>query len=1038
MKKVLLLMTVLILSLPALRAQQTVSGAVTDAQTGQPVEGVVVVVEGTTVGVITGPDGTYSLQVPPGGEKLVFSLVGMRRVTMPISGRSSIDVAMAEDVLQLDEVVVTALGISRDKKALGYAVEEVDGDILVQSREPNLMSALAGKVAGLQVNSSNGMPGAGTYIVLRGSTSFQDINQPLIVVDGIPVDNSTHFTGDPNNTSRNNNLTGVTNSNRGIDINPNDIAEISVLKGPAAAALYGSRAANGAIMITTKSGRSASGRMQIAFKSSVAFDQVNKLPEVQNTYSQGSNGRYNGGSSLSWGARIDTLGQFVNQLGETVQAQAYDNDFNKFFETGITTDNALSFSGGDLDNNFFTSVGYLNQTGVIPNTDFSRISIRFNGESKVANHLKARIYANYVNSGGSRVQQGSNLSNPLFTLWPAPPTWDLYGIPYENEDGTMNNYRLFFDNPRWAVEKNPFTDNVDRMTGNFQLAYDPIPWLNVLYRVGTDFYSDRRKQINAIGSWEANTIGRVYEEQINNTEVNSDLIATVNKDIAENVNLSLTVGNNVNMREFQRLFVRGDGLTIPNFYNLSNATSIITTELVDRERSVSLYYDARLEYKGVFFLSTTGRNDWTSTLPIDNRSFFYPSVSASFVLTEALGMSDNPVLPYAKLRASWARTGNGAPVYALQSVYVSATPGDGWTDGLLFPLAGTIPAFTLSSVIGNPDLRPERTEAIEVGLDLKFLQNRIGLDFAYYDQVSTDQIFQQQFSSATGAVARLVNAGEITNKGIELTAYGTPVKTRSFQWEIGANFTRNRSVVVEIGDGIEQLSLAGFVAPQVVLVPGQAYGAIFGSAYARDNSGNILIDDNSNSPTYGLPIIAATNQVIGNTQPDFLLNIRNTLTFKGFRVSALLDIREGGDIYAGTTRLMRLYGSTKETENRTTPQVLPGVKASDGGVNDIAVPLGQTYYQTIISNLDEANVFDASWVRLREVNISYSLPASLLERTPFNDLTITASGRNLWLSTDYPNLDPEVSLTGANFGQGLEYMSPPNTKGYSLALNLSF
>ena len=1038
MKKVLLLMTVLILSLPALRAQQTVSGAVTDAQTGQPVEGAVVVVEGTTVGVITGSDGTYSLQVPPGGERLVFSLVGMRRVIMPISGRSRIDVAMAEDVLQLDEVVVTALGISREKKALGYAVEEVSGDVLVQSREPNLMSALAGKVAGLQVNSSNGMPGAGTYIVLRGATSFQDINQPLIVVDGIPVDNSTHYTGDPNNTSRNNNLTGVTNSNRGIDINPNDIAEITVLKGPAATALYGSRAANGAIMITTKSGRSLNGRMQVAFKSSVAFDQVNKLPDVQNTYSQGSVGRYNRGSSLSWGARIDTLGQIVNPVGQTVQAQVYDNDFNKFFETGITTDNALSFSGGNLDNNFYTSVGYLTQTGVIPNTDFSRISVRFNGESKVARHLKARIYANYVNSGGSRVQQGSNLSNPLFTLWPAPPTWDLYGIPYENEDGTMNNYRLFFDNPRWAVEKNPFTDKVDRMTGNFQLAYDPIPWLNVLYRVGTDFYSDRRKQINAIGSWEANTIGRVYEEQINNKEVNSDLIATVNKDIAEGVNLSLTVGNNVNMREFQRLFVRGDGLTIPNFYNLSNATSIITTELLDRERSVSLYYEARMEYKGIFFLSTTGRNDWTSTLPIDNRSFFYPSVSASFVLSEALGMSDNPILPYAKLRASWARTGNGAPVYALQSVFVSSTPGDGWTDGLLFPLAGTIPAFTLSSVIGNPDLRPERTEAIEVGIDLKFLQNRMGIDFAYYDQVSTDQIFQQEFSAATGAVARLVNAGKITNKGIELTAYGTPVKTRSFQWEIGANFTRNRSMVVEIGEGIDQLNLAGFVAPQVVLVPGQPYGAIFGSAYARDNNGNILIDDNSNSPTYGLPIIAATNQVIGNTQPDFLLNIRNTLRFKGFRVSALLDIREGGDIYAGTTRLLRLYGALKETEDRTTPRVLPGVKASDGGVNNIAVPLGQTYYQTIISNLDEANVFDASWVRLREVNISYSLPASLLERTPFNDLTITASGRNLWLSTDYPNLDPEVSLTGANFGQGLEYMSPPNTKGYSLALNLSF
>lgn len=1037
MKKIVLVMTVMILSLAGLMAQQTVSGIITDAQTGQPIQGAVVVVDGTTIGIITGADGAYSLNAPAGAEKLLVSFVGMRRIEIPLDGSASFNVAMAEDILQLDEVVVTALGISRDKKALGYAVEEIDGDVLVGSHEPNLMSALSGKIAGLQVNSSNGTPGAGTYIVLRGATSFQDINQPLIVVDGIPIDNSTNYTGDPNNTSRNNNLQGVTNSNRGIDINPNDIASVTVLKGPAATALYGSRAANGAIMLTTKRG-SKSGKMQVSFKTSLGFDEVNKLPEVQKTYSQGSRGAYNNGTSLSWGADISTLGEVVNPLGQTVTAQAYDNDFNKFFETGVTSDNSLSFSGGNLENSFYASAGYLNQTGVIPGTEFSRVSIRFNGESKVAEKLTARVFANYVNSGGTRIQQGSNLSNPLFTLWPAPPTWDLYGLPFENEDGTMNNYRLFFDNPRWATVKNPHTDNVDRMTGNFQLDYDALPWLNILYRIGTDFYSDRRKQIYAVGSWEANTIGRVYEEQLNNTEVNSDLIARVTQKLTDGLNMTLTVGNNVNVQDFQRLFIQGDGLTIPNFYNLSNATGIITTEILDRQRSVSLYYDAQFDYEGMLYLSTTGRNDWTSTLPVENRSFFYPSVSASFVFTEALGMANNKILPYGKFRASWAQSGNGAPVYALQSVFVTSSPGDGWTSGLLFPLTGTIPGFTLSSTIGNPDLRPEKTEAIEVGLDLKFLGGRLGLDAAYYDQVSTDQIFQQQFSASTGAVARLVNAGKITNKGLELTAYGTPIKTRNFTWEIHANFTRNRSMVVEIGDGIDRLSLGGFTAPQAVLQAGEPYGALFGSAYQRDELGNIEIDDDPNSPTYGYPIIAANNQIIGNTQPDFLVNIRNSLTWKGFRLSALLDIREGGDIYAGTTRLLRLYGAAKETESREVPVVLPGVKANEGGINDISVPLGQTYYQTVISNLDEANVYDASWVRLREVNISYSVPSAVLGNSPFSEMTITAGARNLWLSTDYPNLDPEVSLTGANFGQGLEYMSPPNTKGYSVALNLSF
>ncbi|MEZ4687118.1 MAG: TonB-dependent receptor [Bacteroidia bacterium] len=795
-------------------------------------------------------------------------------------------------------------------------------------------------------------------------------------------------------------------------------------------------------MITTKRGGVEADACAWTSKTSLGFDQVNKLPEVQKTYAQGSQGRYNRATSLSWGPRIDTLGMVVNPVGETVQAQAYENDFMNFFQTGTVTDNSLSFSGGDINNNFYASVGYLNQTGIIPNTDFTRYSVRFNSESKVASHLKAKVFANYTNSGGRRIQQGSNLSNPLFTLWPAPASWDLYGIPYENEDGTMNNYRAFFDNPRWAVEKNPFNDNVDRILGNFQLVYDPADWLNVLYRVGTDHYADRRKQILAIGSWEANTIGRVYEEVLNSSEINSDLIATLSPNIGDDLDFSLTVGNNVNVSNFQRLFVQGDGLTIPGFYNLSNATSLITTEQLNRSRGVSVYADARLGFKDYLFLSVTGRNEWTSTLNPGARSFFYPSASLGFVFTDAFNFDENGFLPFGKIRLSYARTGNGAPIYATQNTYSPSTPGDGWTSGLLFPLGGTIPGFTLASTVGNPNLQPEFTNAVEVGLELKFAQNRVGLDVAYYAQESLNQIFSQQVSSASGAVARVVNAGRITNNGFEVQAYGTPVRNKNFVWRIDGTFTRNRSLVDYIdvpGDeGLEQLTIAGFTAPQTVIARGEPYGALFGSAYSRDDAGNILIDDNAASPTYGLPIIAPTNQIIGNTQPDFLASLRNTFQWKGFRLSGLLDFRKGGDIYAGTTRLLRLYGAAKETEDRTTPQVIEGVKASDGSANDIAVPLGQTYNQIIISNLDEANVYEASWTRLRELTLSYTLPNNIMEKTPFRDVTISATGRNIWLDTEYPNLDPEVSLTGANFGQGLEYMSPPATKGYTFSLNLSF
>ncbi len=1038
MKRVLFLLLLSAFVLVSAQAQRTVKGTVTDAESGGPLEGVQVVVQGTTVGKFTDAGGNYSLLVPAEGQTLVFSYVGKLKQEIAINGQSTIDVRMGEDVLQLEEVVVTAIGIEREKKSLGYAVQEVDGEAIVGSQEVNLMNALSSKVAGLQVNSSNGMPGAGSYILLRGSTSFRDINQPLIVIDGVPIDNSTNATGDPNNGSRNNNLQGVTNSNRGIDINPNDIAEVTVLKGPAAAALYGSRAANGAIMITTKRGGGQNGRMKVALKSSLGFNTVNRLPEVQKTYAQGSQGVYNNRTSLSWGPEIAGLGTVTNPVGEQVTAQAYENDFMDFFQTGTTWDNNVSFSGGSEDNSFYASLGNTKQTGIIPNSDFNRFSARFNAESRVAKKMKVKLFTNYTNSGGSRVQQGSNLSNPLFTLWPAPATWDLYGIPYETEDGRMQNYRSNFDNPRWAVEKNPFTDNVDRFLGNMQFIYEPTSWMNIMYRIGTDFYSDRRKQIQAIGSFEANTIGRVYEEQLNNTEVNSDLIINLNKDWSDDINTSLTLGNNVNTQDFQSLFVQGDGLTIPGFYNLSNATSIITTESIAQLRSVSAYFDARFSFKNYLFLSVTGRNDWSSTLPKEDRSFFYPSVSAGFVFTEAFGLDQEGFLPYGKIRVSWAQTGNGAPAYSTNSVYVPATPGDGWTNGVLFPLTGTIPGFTLSSTIGNPFLTNELTEAFEVGVDLKFLQNRLGVDASYYSQKSTNQIFSAQFSAASGAVARVFQGGVINNDGIEITAYGSPVKTPDFSWDISANFTRNVSIVESIDENISQLPIAGFTAPQTVIAEGQPFGSIFGSGYARDEAGNILIDDDPNSAFYGYPMIDLNNKIIGNTQPDYLANIRNTFTYKGLRFTALLDIRKGGDIYAGTTRLMRLYGAAKETEDRTTPVVLDGVKASDGGQNDIAVPLNQTYYQIIISNLDEANVFDASWVRLREISLSYSLPRSLMEGSPFSELTITASGRNLWLSTDYPNFDPEVSLTGANFGQGLEYMSPPNTKGYTFSINLSF
>ncbi len=1026
-----------------------ISGTITSAEDGLGMPGVSVVLKGTTIGASTDIDGRYSLKAKS-TDVLLISFVGMVTQEIEVGDKTVINVVMETSSIGMDEVVVTALGVTREKKSLGYAVQEVGGDDISRSNNVNLVNSIGGKVSGVQVTNSSGTAGGSSFITIRGMASLTGNNQPLFVVDGVPIDNSMNSSGNPDN-GRNNLTDGVAYSNRAIDLNPDDVASMSVLKGGAATALYGLRAANGVILVTTKSGKKTAGRkVDVTFSSTLSIDKISQMPDMQYKYAQGLSGEYAGADGdwwnmFSWGPEVSSLeydgdtnykwdprGRLVAKgTGNGMAAKTFDK--NDFFDTGVSTNTSVGVSGGSEFASFYLSTSYNKSNGIVPKNEYEKKTFSLSADFQLSDKLTVGAKANYINSGGTRIQQGSNVSGVMLGLMRASTTFDN-AAGYEFEDGSQRTYRGGggYDNPYWTVNNSQMKDNVDRLIGNMNLKYEFNKNLTLSYRIGIDTYSDKRKGHFAIGS-NANSAGQIQEDKHFQRDVNSDLILSFSKKLSETLNFSAVAGQNMFSSYYQQVYVQGDGLTIPKFYNLSNSASILTRESIQEKRTAAWYGDMGIDWNNMVYFRVTGRNEWSTSLPKGENSFFYPSTSLGIILSEIPALKDLSWLNFAKIRTSYAIIANDAGVYNTFTTYDQTAYGDGSTDGISFPFAGQ-PGFAVGDGLGNDKLKPEKMKSFEVGIELSLFQNRLSVDLAYYSNQNEDLILGVPLSGTSGYTERVMNAGEMENKGIELLLSGTPIKTNDFSWDVMVNFTKNKNEVLKLADGVDNVGLGGFTGSNMRAVQGKPYGSVYGSDWVRNDAGRIIVDAD------GMPELSQVEVELGSALPEWTAGITNTFTYKGITLSALLDIKHGGIMWNGTKGVLQYFGTHGVTENRGEQKVFDAVKA-DGSENTTAITLDEDWYTGLGNGWygpSSQFIEDAGWVRLKEVSLSYDLPKALLGNGFVKSLSLSFTGKNLWVDTDYTGVDPETSLMGASNAQGLDYFNMPGTKSYVFGLKMSF
>ena len=752
---------------------RTISGKVTDALDGSPIVGANIILKGTTIGTITDIEGDYELAIPEGENIITVSYVGYETIDVEVGNRSTVDVTLYGDVETLSEVVVTAFGIKQERKSLGYSVQEISSEKIRETNQPNPLNALRGRVSGVNITSSSGAPGAGSDIVIRGINSLNPNanNQPLFVIDGIPISNETNITGGRGEAN-------FSNSNRFADINPADIESISILKGPAASALYGLRAANGAVIVTTKSGKA--GETVFNFKTSYSFDDVYRRPELQKKYGRGYNGAFNPSDYRADGPLIPA------------GVEVYDQ-WDQLFETGHQFQNDFSFSGGNEKATFYSSLGRLDQSGVVPNSIFERTTVKIAASLKATEKLTIDGSANYINSDGTNPRMGVGGSGVISYATRYAPDVNMDHVL--NPDGSPYRYTTQLENPFYFAENAFQNEKLNRIIGNLGLNYDITDWLNINYRVGIDHYSNEKFLIARPSLLlSAGSNGSITEQFLTYQEINSNLLISTEQQLTEDLGLSVTLGNQVTTINTTNVQGSGTNFILPQFSSINNLGEYTVRSFPTERNIIGVFADAKLNYRETLFLDITGRNDWSSTLPAQNRSFFYPSVSLSYVFTETLGLSNNRIFNFGKLRASYAEVGKDASPYLVGNYYSTMTPFRG------------IAGVDRDGSIGSEELKPERTKAFEFGVDMAFINNRIRLDATYAIQNSVDQIVPIPTSRATGFTAYVTNAGEIQNKVIELLLDANIVRTPNFNWTTTLNWTRLRSEVLSMPEGVDVIT----------------------------------------------------------------------------------------------------------------------------------------------------------------------------------------------------------------------------------------
>ncbi len=1035
----------------------TVKGKVSN-ESGEPIPFASVTVKGSQTGVSADSEGNYSIDVPDRpGIKLMVSAVGYEDLEILPGGNAVLKPGSA-----MSEVVVTAFGIKQKKKALGFATQELSNKEIIESKQLNVVNAMQGRVAGVQINSTGGAPGQGARIVIRGIKGLDPSanNQPLFVIDGIIMDNST-FSGNAAASLR-----GMTN--RAADINPEDIENISILRGGAATALYGIGAANGVVVISTKSAKA--GKMRVGYTTTFGVEEVNKFPDVQSTYTQGWHTESY--TNPQTGQRL--VGYNPNSFwpawGTTVaEARAVDpthpdklyHHYARAYESGYQTRNTVTMNGGSENALLASSFSHNFHKGVLPNTDFTSINAKIGAQFKISDKLRFNPTILYTNSGGTRYNAdrfGESLS-----YW--SPRWDVQD--YIKEDGTMKTYRN--NNPIYGAHVNLFKDNVDRVIANGNLVYDPFSWLNVNYRFGMDNTSDVRRTTKPglkgvageIGLTDggllgvSGALGSVGEYRINNRLLNSNLLITATKQWNDKFNTVFRVGNEIRDRKFAYLAAEGAELDIPDLLSLNNAKVRSNNQTIEEERSVSFYGDATLSWDNFLFLNGTVRNDQVSNLPPGNNSFWYPSVSLSYVFSQHLKLPN--WVSYGKFRASYSQIGIGAPSPYLTNTYYSNPFGQ--------PIGGVIP-WSRNNERGDPNLRPEFTQNREIGGELRFLNNRLGLDVTYYQINSKDLIVPILVSTASGFNSVRTNAGEIQNRGWEITLNGTPVESNGFRWDVGINLTHNKNEVLKVSAQSNEIvvgSQFGYIGATVTqkYVVGQPVGGLYGTSVARfygdkaDDGvtfqpGLPMIIQGGTGAQRGYPMRDTRQRLLGNSQPRWIGGINNSLTYKRFNIGVLFDFRTGYQKYNQLGNFMSAFGIADYTEDRRDTKVFPGVLA-DGSPNTQPVYLGQGigpdgrnygdgYYRIIHRSLSENFVEDADWFRLRTLSIGYAMPAKWFTKTKIiKDMTATLTGNNLWLATPYSGYDPETSATPGNSNSdGFAGFSYPAVRSVFFSLNVNF